>query len=526
MNMLNKVTRIMVFTVLCLVFLPGGSFASIKIFKSGEMPRVLGDKSAGIVLDLDAPDEAMAAQVAELVGSNTSTFGFVGAEGGSFEVSQKTRDNDMASVRLQQKYEGISVEGAEVIAVTDGQGRLESVNSALVEVSGIDVKPAFAREYAVQIAAEAAGIKNPDVGQDRGDGLVIANPENGAPALVWQVSIREAGDWSKAVRVQVVASGSDAGRVIKQVQIGRMVSAASVPVSIYDSSVTVVLPNPVYKGVQVLKNGKKTLPGYILISDEAKSANTSFERVTDFYKNMFGYRSWDGKNVEVVASVNVQRLGFLDLLGLKQNAAWMAPWKFFIFGAGGDELGNFAGALDVVGHEFTHAVISSTSNLAYERQSGALNEHFADVFGASIEYHYNKPAKPFHIGDTVLRGELAKKHEALRDMMNPHNGVAWQPENMREMPYQYKDEHCMPDNSNDNCGVHINCGIPGKAAALAISAVGWEPMYKVFYRVMTARLLARSKFLDYKHQMLEECAKSLRAQDCKAIEGAFEAVGI
>ena len=44
----------------------------------------------------------------------------------------------------------------------------------------------------------------------------------------------------------------------------------------------------------------------------------------------------------------------------------------------------FTKSLDVVGHELTHGVVSHECNLVYQGESGALNEHFADVFGSLI----------------------------------------------------------------------------------------------------------------------------------------------
>ena len=45
----------------------------------------------------------------------------------------------------------------------------------------------------------------------------------------------------------------------------------------------------------------------------------------------------------------------------------------------------FTKSFDVVGHELTHGVISHTCNLVYSKEPGALNEHFADVFGSLVK---------------------------------------------------------------------------------------------------------------------------------------------
>jgi Zn-dependent metalloprotease len=42
-------------------------------------------------------------------------------------------------------------------------------------------------------------------------------------------------------------------------------------------------------------------------------------------------------------------------------------------------------SLDVCGHEIGHAVCSNT-DLAYQNQSGAMNEGYSDVWGACVEH--------------------------------------------------------------------------------------------------------------------------------------------
>lgn len=47
------------------------------------------------------------------------------------------------------------------------------------------------------------------------------------------------------------------------------------------------------------------------------------------------------------------------------------------------------GSLSVIGHELSHAVVQFSGGLVYRDQSGALNESFADVFGA-LATQFNK----------------------------------------------------------------------------------------------------------------------------------------
>ena len=47
-----------------------------------------------------------------------------------------------------------------------------------------------------------------------------------------------------------------------------------------------------------------------------------------------------------------------------------------------------SGSLDVAAHELTHGVTSSSSNLIYMNESGALNEAFSDIMGTRVEFFF------------------------------------------------------------------------------------------------------------------------------------------
>lgn len=66
------------------------------------------------------------------------------------------------------------------------------------------------------------------------------------------------------------------------------------------------------------------------------------------------------------------------------NAFWDGTQM--VFGDGDGELFNrFTIALDIIGHELAHGVIEKEAGLTYYGQSGALNEHLADVFGSLVK---------------------------------------------------------------------------------------------------------------------------------------------
>lgn len=99
---------------------------------------------------------------------------------------------------------------------------------------------------------------------------------------------------------------------------------------------------------------------------------------------------------------------------------WDPDRKQFVFGDGGEFLGNFTSAVDVIGHELAHGVTDHTSPLTYMGMSGALNEHVSDVFGIiakQIEDGHKVEDSNWLIGeDCIMPGVQGT---ALRSMKAP-----------------------------------------------------------------------------------------------------------
>jgi len=183
--------------------------------------------------------------------------------------------------------------------------------------------------------------------------------------------------------------------------------------------------------------------------------------------------------------------------------------------------------LDVVGHEMAHGVTERTSGLAYRGQSGALNESWSDVFGELIEQWaknrsgFGSPdaakGAAWLIGEDVFTPGTAG--DALRSMKNPGTGYKGDPQ-----PGHMKDYKRM---TSDNGGVHVNSGIPNKAAYEAAIRIGGEKLAKIWYSALTDYLRPTSDFSAAAAATLAAATKLYgTGAESQAIADAWLAVGI
>jgi hypothetical protein len=151
------------------------------------------------------------------------------------------------------------------------------------------------------------------------------------------------------------------------------------------------------------------------------------------------------------------------------NAFWDGTQ--LVFGDGdGRVFERFTKPVDVLAHEFSHAVIEHTADLTYSGQSGALNESVADVFASCLKQRLlgqEAVDGDWLIGEGIFMPSVQAR--ALRDMAAP--GTAYDdPEVGADPQVGHMDDYVVT--TADNGGVHLNSGIPNKAFQLAALAVG------------------------------------------------------
>ena len=229
-----------------------------------------------------------------------------------------------------------------------------------------------------------------------------------------------------------------------------------------------------------------------------------------YFKNTFGRNSLDGEGGNIIGIINMNDS---ETGGPMDNAYWNGA--YMAFGNGNKILKPLAGALDVIGHELGHGVIDKTAGLVYRDQSGAMNESFADIFGAMID------REDWQIGEDITKPEVFPSG-ALRDLSNPHNGYIsskednWQPAHTSEI---YTGEE-------DNGGVHINSGILNFAYYKYATATSKEEAEQVYYHALTHYLTATSRFTDLRLAIIRSARELYGEKNAACAAKAFDEVGI
>lgn len=246
----------------------------------------------------------------------------------------------------------------------------------------------------------------------------------------------------------------------------------------------------------------------------AVSAINNAKESHNYFLNVHGRSSFDGQGSPLIAIVNHRDP---NTGGDWANATWSSGVMRYGTGGGSSGWNNVAIAKDVAAHEFSHGVVQYTSNLAYQNQSGALNESYADFFGAMVDRD-----------DWYMGEDLYTNGSYLRDMVNPASrGQPGHMDNFVNLPN---------DSNNDYGGVHINSGIPNRALYLIAegltaegrgTSIGKEVTESLAYATLQ-KLSSYSEFIDSANTMILEAASQYGtdSQEHQAVVDGWAAVGV
>ena len=452
-------------------------------------------------------------------------------------------------VKFQQVYQGIPVWGKTVVSHFEPEGDLYLIN-ARFSPSPKDLDPSqinYLKEQAIQIALDDIGTFSTVAEfNDKMKGLLsydspvgkqyIWIDEDGhTPHLIWHVQVRPnaVDNWYYFIDANTgyilekynntQTDGHAQGtatdlngetQTVHSYQIGSWYYMIDGSRSIWQGG---DLPGSPLGGLWTLRYQDGSL--YYVYSNNANtwepvevSAHSNTGSVFQYFYDTFGRQAIDGDGSTIISVVNVTTSSGEPMDNAYWNGAYMA------YGDGNTYFTPLAGALDVAAHEMTHGIVERTVGLEYKFQSGALNESFADIFGAMVD------RDDWRMGENVVNTQYYPSG-ALRDLSDPNQGgttysdPGWQP--------AHWDEFLDWDITYDNGGVHYNSGIPNKACYLIAESIGREKTEQIYYRILEAEYLnSQAIFIDMRLAALQAAGELYGNDEVAAVMSAFDAVGI
>jgi len=427
--------------------------------------------------------------------------------------SRVVSDELGSTVHLFQLYRGVEVLDGELSIALDRRNRVTQVLGRYRPNLRLSAEPAVPAEQAIQIALANLDVADKALSPVTSR-LLIVNTSS-FPDVVAKLGKKNLLSWRVELLTWVYFVDARKGMIFFS----------------YDNAQTVRQRETYYT------TNCRTLPGTLWITEEgavpgqpvddiAWSAHRHAGLVYDYYFNNFGLDSFDGRGRKMVSTVHSGlNTGFTCD---QNNAAFIPMLSQVVYGDGdGSRFGPFARAVDVVGHEFTHAVVyyaitwpnGSPRGLDYHDEPGALNESYADFFGNLIE---NKT--DWLLGEDCYTPQIP--NDALRDMADPAR--CGQPDHYSKYIKSGTQAYM----------VHMNSGIMNKCAYLmseggthygvTVRGMGREAAAKIWYRALKHHLQGASTFKEARQALLQSCQELFPADALKyaTVQNACAAVGI
>jgi Zn-dependent metalloprotease len=259
----------------------------------------------------------------------------------------------------------------------------------------------------------------------------------------------------------------------------------------------------------------------------ALDAHWGAEKTYDYFSTKHTRNSYDNAGAAIKSYVH------FDVA--YDNAYWNG--SVMTYGDGSGTTFDILTSLDVAAHEIGHAVCEKTANLAYQRESGAMNEGFSDIWGACVEYFAAPTKSTWLIGEDI---ERRAGKTALRSMSNPK--LEGQPDTYGGT--NWKVINCgTPTQTNDYCGVHTNSGVLnhwfyilsiGKAgtndigSSYNVTGITIDKAAKIAYRLESVYLSANSTFANARTYGIQSAVDLYGAGSAEVVAttNAFYAVGV
>lgn len=239
----------------------------------------------------------------------------------------------------------------------------------------------------------------------------------------------------------------------------------------------------------------------------------------DYFAGQHQIFGWDGKGRGIVAITH-----FRDGMASPGNPAApsaSAPWALFdgerLFFTDGDgrTLAPLGSALDVVAHEYSHAIVRSQADLAQVGESAAIDEGLANLLACLIEQHLRPQHGNFTVGEEIfLAPTPGAERGVLADLAQPQR--SGQAQHLRELASE----------SGEPATTQRSAGIVGHMGYRLTQALGGAQTAAIVVRALQYYLVPSPSFVEAA-QALRWAARDLYGAAAEsAVIDAWLAVGV
>jgi len=502
---------------------------------------------------------------------------------GSFSPRSVTRDElGMTHVRLDRTHEGVKVFGEQVISHLDKDGKVSGLTGSTASLpAGLGSAPVKLSSQDALAIAQKAFAGHTDAQHPPSAERVIVQGKDGQYHAAYHVQLTHVNDLGANERPRRMNYFVDAnsGEMVRSFdQMGGIelpTAHSAIAPSQPEASTTAAKPAPpatpgtpatgkaddstLYSGKVELSTTKQANGSYTLedttrgggivtydaknkatasgkapltdkndvwgeASDDSRTqaavdAHYGAEMTYDFYKDVLGRDSLDGKGEKLVSYVHVDR-NYV-------NAYWDGEKMNY-----GDGDGKNAGpltTLDIAGHEITHGLTERTAGLIYEGESGGLNEAMSDILGTGVEWYASQ--KNSAVKFDWKMGE---------DAWTPANGTG---DALRYMDDPTKDGYSVDHYRNypKQTEVHGSSGIANNAFYLLANGgtnrtsghevkdgIGMEKGLKVYYRALEHYMTPNTTFAQAREATINAATDLYGANSAEVqkVQESWSAVGV
>ena len=461
--------------------------------------------------------------------------------------------------RITQNYRGVPVFGGEAVLHLSDEGKVRSVTDGFVKDVDVGVKPNLTEEKALSIAIEYAGgleslSEEPEIDlmvlryRPAPSSLAGNDTKGRTPMTGGKPSVDPNSKKPKAPKdapkEKLPPKETDVETTPEKKrsadQLVYWVKMPQLELKIPRIMVVFVdaLDGEVVRAYDALTGGKNrkthdanngtSLPGSIVRNEAAgpqgdavlDAAHDNVGAVYDYFFNAHGRDSFNGNGATIKSTVHYS--------SSYVNAFWNGSQM--VYGDGDGVQSDPLTTLDVVAHEFSHAVTDHSADLIYSDESGALNEATSDIFAAAIEAGVDGQISndTWKIGEDCWTPGTAG--DALRYMNDPQAAGDYD-----YYPTRYT-------GSSDNGGVHWNSGIanlffyllveggthPRGTTNVNVSGIGMQDAASIWYRALTVYMTASTNFGEARAHTASACGDLFggSAAQCAAVDDAWDAVGV